>query len=194
MLAVWGLVALGSSTGRGAIAALAAATKFAPGALAPLFIRGRSPSRRGVLVAALAFAAVAAAAFLPFLPHDGVRGLWDRTLGYQVGRDSPFSIWGQYGSLEPLHTAVLVAAGLLALAVAFVPRGRRSTAQVAALGAAVLIALQLGADHWFYLYIPWFAPLVLVALLAQPSQAEPQPPVEVRAEPAAERQPEPVAA
>jgi hypothetical protein len=38
--------------------------------------------------------------------------------------------------------------------------------QVAALAAAVLIAVQSTADHWFYLYIPWFAPLVLIALAA----------------------------
>ena len=33
--------------------------------------------------------------------------------------------------------------------------------QVAALGAALLIALQLTAHHWFYLYIVWFFPLLL---------------------------------
>ena len=38
---------------------------------------------------------------------------------------------------------------------------------VAALGAAVLIALQLIATHWFYLYIVWFVPFVLVALFAE---------------------------
>jgi hypothetical protein len=174
MLVVWGLVAINSPPARGALAALAGASKLAPAALGPLFIRGRSPTRRGVLIAALAFAVVAAAAFLPFLPHDGVRGLWDRTLGYQAGRNSPFSIWGQYGAWTWLQTIVLVAALALAVLVAFVPRGRRSTAQVAALAAAVLIALQLGADHWFYLYIPWFAPLVFVALLAAPI-ASPRP-------------------
>ncbi len=31
---------------------------------------------------------------------------------------------------------------------------------------AVLIAVQLAASHWFYLYVVWFLPLVLVALLA----------------------------
>ena len=36
---------------------------------------------------------------------------------------------------------------------------------VAALGAAVLIALQLTVTHWFYLYIVWFLPLLLIALL-----------------------------
>jgi hypothetical protein len=43
-----------------------------------------------------------------------------------------------------------------------VPR-RKSVAQVAALAAAVMVAIELTADHWFYLYIVWFAPLVLVA-------------------------------
>ena len=61
--------------------------------------------------------------------------------------------------------AKLAAAGL-AVAVAFVPR-QRTTAQVAALGAAVLIASQVIAIHWFYLYIDWFAPFALVALFCE---------------------------
>ena len=37
--------------------------------------------------------------------------------------------------------------------------------------AAVLIALQLGATHWFYFYVVWFLPLVLAALFAaQPGE------------------------
>ena len=43
-------------------------------------------------------------------------------------------------------------------------------AQVAALGAAVLIALQLPVTHWFYLYVVWFVPFVLVALFARVSR------------------------
>ena len=54
--------------------------------------------------------------------------------------------------------------GLLAAALAFVPR-RRTLPQVAALAAAVLIALQLSVDHWFYLYIPWFFGAIAIALL-----------------------------
>jgi hypothetical protein len=53
----------------------------------------------------------------------------------------------------------------LALAVAFVPV-RRGIVEVAALGAAVLIALQLGVNYWLYPYIVWFFPLVLVAIFA----------------------------
>jgi hypothetical protein len=61
----------------------------------------------------------------------------------------------------------------LALAVAFVPR-RRDIVTIAALGAAVIIALQLGVTYWFYLYIVWFFPLVVVALFGSyPAGDEP---------------------
>ena len=46
---------------------------------------------------------------------------------------------------------------------AFRPR-QKTLVQVAALGAALLIGLQLTAQHWFYLYIVWFYPLLLVGL------------------------------
>jgi hypothetical protein len=36
--------------------------------------------------------------------------------------------------------------------------------EVAALGAAILIALQLGAGYRLYSYIVWFFPMVVVAL------------------------------
>jgi Glycosyltransferase family 87 len=193
MFVVWALVALPSAPARGALTALAGAAKLAPLALGPLFVRGREPNRRSMVVAAVTFAVVVVACFAPFLPHDGVRGLWDRTIGYQAGRESPFSIWGQHSGLAPLHVAAEVFAVGLALAVAVFPRGRRSTAQVAALGAAVLIALQLCALHWFYLYVPWFAPLVLVALFAAPRAATPAPVPEPRGAPLV-AEPEPVLA
>ncbi|MBV9000396.1 MAG: hypothetical protein JO304_15145 [Solirubrobacterales bacterium] len=51
----------------------------------------------------------------------------------------------------------------LGIAVMFVPR-RRGLVEVAALGGAIVIALQLGAGYWLYSYIVWFFPLVAVAL------------------------------
>ena len=45
---------------------------------------------------------------IPFVPDGGLRELYDRTLGYQVSRPSPFSIWGQT-SIEWLHTLAKVA-------------------------------------------------------------------------------------
>jgi glycosyl transferase family 87 len=137
---------------------LGTAAKFAPLALAPLFAR-RRPVAFG-----LALVLTVAVAVLPFVPDGGLRELYDRTLGYQAGRGSPFSVWGQVDSLDWLQTVVKVAAVALALAVAFVPR-RPDARQMAALGAAVLIALQLAVTHWFYLYVVWFVPFVLVVML-----------------------------
>jgi hypothetical protein len=59
---------------------------------------------------------------------------------------------------------------LLAVAVAFVPR-RRDVVGLAALAAAVLIALQLGVTHWFYLYVVWFLGPIMIALLGEPEPA-----------------------
>ncbi|MGI9081214.1 MAG: glycosyltransferase 87 family protein [Thermoleophilaceae bacterium] len=162
-----------SATARGAAVGLGAAAKFAPLALAPLFATGcgRGSRQDGAkrrpcswLVFSAALLAVLAAAFLPFLPDGGPRELYDRTLGYQASRPSPFSVWGQVEWLQPLHQAVKAGAVALAVLVAVVPR-RRSPLQVAALGAAVLVAVELALTHWFYLYVAWFAPLALVALL-----------------------------
>jgi hypothetical protein len=163
MLLVWALVVLGSPVGRGVFIALAAAAKFSPAALFPLFARDRRP--RNVVAYAIASAAVLAAVFLPFVPDGGLREIYDRTVGFQLARESPFSVWGQEDALAPLHTALKVGVGLLALVVLFLPR-RRTPVQVAALAAAIVIGVQLVVTHWFYLYVVWFLPLVLVALFA----------------------------
>ena len=187
LLVVWALVLLRSPAGRGAMVGLAAAAKLTPVVLAPLFATASADGarwwRRGV-VASLATIAVMVAAFVPWIPDGGLRELYDRTLGYQAGRDSPFSIWGQHAALEPLHVAVMVFAAVLAVAVAFVPR-RKSPMQVAALAAAVMVAIELTADHWFYLYIVWFAPLVIVASFLQLRTDPPEPPLGWPDEPAA---------
>jgi hypothetical protein len=135
---------------------LGAAAKFAPLALAPLF------ARRRPLVFGLALALTLVVTVVPFIPDSGLREIYDRTIGYQASRGSPFSLWGQEPSLEWLQTLLKAAALGLALLVAFVPR-RPDARQLAALGAAVLIALQLPVTHWFYLYVVWFVPFVLVA-------------------------------
>jgi Glycosyltransferase family 87 len=150
---------------RGLAVGLGAAAKFAPLALAPLFaFAGRTHRWRWAAVFALVLAATLAATVFPFVPDGGLREIYDRTVGYQASRPSPFSIWGQAPSLDWLQTAAKVGAAGLALLVAFVPRGREPR-RLAALGAAVLIALQLPATHWFYLYVVWFTPFVLVTVL-----------------------------
>jgi hypothetical protein len=135
---------------------------------------------RPALLFAGAFLLVAALAILWPAIDPGLKTVYERTIAFQSGRDSPFSIWGQVPSLEPLRTAILVGTAALSLFLAFRPR-RKSLVQVAALGAALLIALQLTMHHWFYLYIVWFYPLLLVALAALTKpEAEPREPSPAR--------------
>jgi hypothetical protein len=182
MLLVATLLVLARPMARGALAALATFAKFAPALLAPMLLtyEARRPSGEGRLRARYSFSApltgwpgrlVFFASFLtvsvlvmlwPAL-NPGLHTFYERTIAFQAGRESPFSIWGQVPSLEPLRTALLVATAGLSLLFAFVPK-RKSLVQVAALGAALLIALQLTMHHWFYLYIVWFYPLLLIAM------------------------------
>ena len=166
LLVVCSLLVLSSPPARGALAALAGLTKFGPLILAPLLAAGHGERRpRTLILFALAFLITAAVVTIPLLPDGGFRELYDRTLGYQASRGSPFSLWGQAPSLHFLQTLSKVFALGLAVLFFFVP-SRRSTLQVAALGAVLLIAVQVTANHWFYPYVTWFAPLVLVALFA----------------------------
>jgi hypothetical protein len=128
------------------------------------------PRPRRIVAYVAAYAATAAVAMLPvFLDHNW-HAFWRDSISYQAGRSSPFSVWGLWGGLGFEQHVVEGAAAMLAVLVALFPRGSRTLVQTAALGAAVLIALQLGISHWFYLYIVWFFPLVIVALLgAEPT-------------------------
>jgi hypothetical protein len=166
MLLVYAMLALRSPTGSGLVLGLATAAKFFPAALAPLLAVGTGDRRpRSLLRFAGAFAAVGLIAAYVVLPDGGVRELWHDTIGYQLGRESPFSMWGLHPSLGWLQLLVELGTGALCIALAFVP-GRRDARQVAALAAAVVIALQLCATYWLFFYVAWFAPLALVAMLA----------------------------
>ena len=181
-LVLGALLLLSSPLGRGAMVALAALTKFAPLALAPLFAAGpraglasrdpdtgRGPLDRGrvraVALFTLALIAVGGLVLAPVIVDPGIVTMWERTIEQQVGRESPFSIWGQEPGLEPLRVGLMVATAAFAIALGFVPR-TRTPERVAALAGALLVALQLTAEHWFYLYIVWFLPGLLVALTA----------------------------
>jgi hypothetical protein len=166
-LLVAALLALRSASGRGILLGLGAMAKFVPAALAPLFATGTGNERRAVAWPrfAAAFAAVVALCVVMYLPPGGLRELYDTTIGFQLGRESPFSLWGLHDGLAPVQEALKVAAIGLAAATAFVPR-RRDMRQVAALAVAVLVAVQLPATHWFYFYLVWVAPLALVACMS----------------------------
>jgi len=153
------LLVLSRPAARGAFAAAAALTKFAPLVLAPMLATAGGRTRWF----ALAFGATGSLLLLWPAIDPGLQDVYERTIAYQAERDSPFSLWGQVPGLDPLRTAILALTGVLALVLAFRPR-RKSLVQVAALSAALLILLQLTAQHWFYLYIVWFYPLLLVAM------------------------------
>jgi len=161
-LLVAALIAFASPLKRGLAIALAAATKFGPLALAPLFAAGSGERRvRSTAIFGVVFVAVWAVVLLPLLPDGGFREFYDRTFGYQASRGSPFSVWGLEPSLGGLQDVARAFPVLLGLAVYFLPV-RRTAIQVAALAAAVLIATQVGSTHWFYFFILWWAPYVLI--------------------------------
>ncbi|MGN6216950.1 MAG: hypothetical protein ACTHN7_08340 [Solirubrobacterales bacterium] len=143
-----------------------------------------------MLLFALGFGVVTVAVMLWPAINPGLKTFYDRTIASQAGRESPFSVWGQVPSLEPVRIALLVLMGALSLLFAFVPR-RKSLVQLAALSAALLILLQLTLHHWFYLYIVWWFPLLLVALAALETPRAASPDVEREPSPARTSQPAP---
>lgn len=169
---VWAMVALASPAGRAVSLAIGAAAKFGTAALAPLFATAGGPrDRRGLLVFSGVFVALVTLVFLPFWPDGGLSELYDRTLGYQADRSSPFSVWGLAPSLDALQDVARVVAIGLAVAVAFIPR-TKTAIQVAALAAAVIVAVQAGATHWFYFYVVWFLPLYLAATFTEVTRSQ----------------------
>jgi hypothetical protein len=169
-LVLGALLGSASPARRGALAALAGLSKFAPLALAPLLLtdRLREQRVRGLLAFSVSFALVALAAAAPGYAYDTLHTIFQRTIAYQASRTTPFSIWGLY-RLRALQTLVQVVAIGLAGALALAPR-RPGVAGLAACAAAILVALQLVASYWFYLYIPWFFAPALLALLGRDEQ------------------------
>jgi hypothetical protein len=176
---IWGFWLVTSSFARGFFSALAGWTKFAPLLVAPLWAsypdaRGR-PREKLVFVGG--FLVATAVAFSVLLlepsPLHAAHVFYDRTIKFQIGRHSPFSIWdwkqyaAGYPDLHLVQRALQVLLVIGSIAAYFVPR-RKTARQLAALTAALLIGFELVLTHWFYLYLPWFFPFVaFVALTAE---------------------------
>ncbi|MGH2893337.1 MAG: hypothetical protein ACRDPM_08715 [Solirubrobacteraceae bacterium] len=168
------LLAIRTSPGRGLMAGLAGMTKFAPFALAPLLLRGTEERlrKRHIVGFGAAFLVAAVLTMLPVLLKNDLSPFWHDSILYQSDRTTPFSVWGLWGGLGPAQSLLQGAVVALALGAAFLPL-RRTLVDVAALGAAILIGLQLTLNYWLYPYIVWFLPLALVALLASHPEREP---------------------
>jgi hypothetical protein len=186
-LLIWGFLALTRAPVRAAAVALSGWAKFGSLLLLPLW-SGYPEARRGrqLVSFALWFLAVTAVVFFVLLlepsPLHAARVFYDRTIDFQIGRSSPFSLWDwrQYHAkgLPDLHWVqrileVVLVGGVIVLGV--VPR-RRSPLRLAALTAAVLIGFELVLTHWFYLYLPWFFPFVALTLVAPLPGSSSEPP------------------
>ena len=129
----------------------------------PRRLRSARTRARALTTFSVAFVLTAAIVAIPALTHDSLHEIYVRTIEYQSTRAAPFSLWGLYGwhGAEAIVEAFAVA---LALGLAVIPR-RPDVFGLAAACAAILIAVQLGLEYWFYLYIPWFFPLAMIAFL-----------------------------
>lgn len=145
--------------------------KLAPFVLLPVCLASLRGKRLIAALAAIAGVSVPLVALL--LLVGGLHGPLEmaHAVAYQFSRGSDQSIWGALGvsGLQPLGQASVL--GLLA---AILVKLRREPdlaldrTRMAALIAAVLIALQLAADYWAFLYLVWIVPVLCASLLADP--------------------------
>ena len=196
-LLVYGFLVLTSDLGRGAVVALAGWSKFASLILFPLwsgYPRARQPRRIAVYTMGFLVATVAVffVLFLEPSPIHAARVFFDRTIRFQIGRSSPFSIWDwrQYHArgIPNLHAVQVALETVLvgtALVFGFWPRDR-SPLRLAALTTILLVGFELVLTHWSYLYLPWFFPFACLALVAplHGREATVESVVDERAEPA----------
>jgi hypothetical protein len=152
----------------GSTAALTAAgwVKLAPLALVPVWVA--AARRRGrALIGAVA---VTAASAVVLVMLGGLGGLADMVdaVSFQAERGSLLSPWSvlDAGGAQVVFQAAVIAA--IAGACLRVWSDRALAAdprRMAALGAAILLAVQLAANYWSYTYLAWAFPLIAVALL-----------------------------
>ena len=118
-LLIWGLVFVTSAPARGLFVGLAAWTKFASLLLLPLWAsypKAWKWPRQQLLFAAGFLAATLLAFWVLLLEPDPIhaaRVFWDRTFGWQLSRESPFSIWdwNEYPGYPDLHVLQTVLEG-----------------------------------------------------------------------------------
>jgi hypothetical protein len=156
---------------RGLLAAAATLTKFVPGLLAVQFLGVRRGRWRYALSLVVSLVAMLAWPLITSGPAQFLRS----TVGYQVvqrGDGVQFSIWTYMPDVAMVARPVL--AGLL-LVLALSPMWRpevRDVREHAALAAALLIGAQLLLGYWFYSYLTWFYPLLVVAMVRAPADTD----------------------
>jgi hypothetical protein len=170
-LCVWAIVAAQRPAARGLLIAAAALTKFVPALLALQFLG----VRRGRARYALTLLASLAAMLTWPLITSGPAQFLDSTLGYQLiqrGGGVQFSIWTYMPHAATVARPVLAAALVLLALSPMVRPGVHDARQHAALAAALLIGAQLLLGYWFYSYLTWCYPLLIIAIIQARSDHE----------------------
>jgi hypothetical protein len=165
-LCVWTIVvATERPAARGLLMAAAALTKFVPALLALQFLG----EKRGRWRYALTLVASLAGMLAWPLITSGPANFLDSTFGYQLiqrGHGTQFSIWTYLPPHMAIAARLIVAAALLLLALSPMVRPPvRDARQHAALAAALLIGGQLLLGYWFYSYLTWCYPLLVIAVI-----------------------------
>jgi hypothetical protein len=171
-LCVWAIVAAAERpAARGLLMAAAALTKFLPALLALQFLGIRTGRSRYALTLLASLAAMLAWPLITSGPGQFLSS----TASYQLiqrGGGIQFSIWTSMPDVAVVARPVLaVALVLLALA----PMARphvQDPRQHAALAAALLIGAQLLLGYWFYSYLTWCYPLLIIAIIQARSDHE----------------------
>jgi len=171
-LCVWAVVVGAERPAvRGLLMAAAALTKFLPALLALQFLGVRRGRYRYALTLAASLAAMLA---WPVVTSGPARFLGS-TLGYQLvqrGGGVQFSIW-TYLPHPVLAARPVLAAALVLLALSPMLRPRAGDPRKdAALAAALLIGAQLLLGYWFYSYLTWCYPLLIIAIIQAPPDHE----------------------
>lgn len=171
-LCVWAIVAATERpAARGLLMAAAALTKFLPALLALQFLGIRPGRSRYALTLVTSLAAMLA---WPLITSGPAQFL-DSTAGYQLiqrGGGIQFSIWTSMPHVAVVARPVLAAALVL---LALAPMARppvQDPRQHAALAAALLIGAQLLLGYWFYSYLTWCYPLLIIAIIQVRSDHE----------------------
>jgi len=164
-LCVWTIAAATERpVARGLLLAAVTLTKFLPGLLALQFLGVRQGRGRYALTLAAALAAMLAWPVITSGPAQFV----DSTVGYQLiqrGGGVQFSVWTYLPDAALVARPVLAAALLLLALSPLVRPPVTDPRQHAALAAALLIGAQLLLGYWFYSYLTWCYPLLVIAIV-----------------------------
>jgi hypothetical protein len=172
---IWGFWLVTSPAARGIFGALSAWTKFASLIVAPLWATypGRRPSARFIVAFVATTLVVFSVVLLQAHPLHELQVFWDRTLKWQIGRESPWSLWDwrQYHArgIPNLHVVQNILQGLLVAGAVLLPffPARKSPLQLAALTAVLLAGFEIVQTYWLYTYIPWFYGFAAITLLSR---------------------------